>query len=1097
MSQRSSRRENGSWHQSFDVEMTVDDSASMPENGTHPMMNGNNNGTNGTMKRSSSLQSLNIFRRFPGKKGSLSKVFGRKSKHKISSAHSSTISRSQDNVAYDFEIQGGPPSPPSVSAMALGSDRSTQGPAFWEIPRERLVVGNSKQYGRFGEVYFGKVFIGNQSLAVDVKKQRDNTPLDKKKMLAELSVLSRVGRHANVLNLIGACSKSSGPVYLAYESMEPVRLDVYLRTIQDTHKPVTMHVPDFNITTPLMPLLMKFAVDIASGLSHLASKKIVEHSLGVRNIALTVDLVAKVTDFTIRDDTQSNGRAVNGNVQSSFPPTARWMAYETLVFSTCTEQSNVWSLGVIIWEIMSFGREPFDGYHVDELSKKLTEGYTLNQPDGCLDDVYEIIQSCLRLEPKERPMLKSLVARLARRYQSIKLQDKATRAEVFQSLAQLSDNHDNMTPPQIRSMEMLVNGNIDKEIPQARLMAVQYAATAFPGSHHASKYILLSACGDEVEVVRSEAINIIKMQARIAEMDMESDTPTGKMLPAFPQMINHIRMKAFDNLPNSSQKSQGPLGVFTIPFKALVYEKIAVYLRMCLAYSAGVSPNVFKTSEMKSQSPAISRYVNDLLDMYAGDSGAPISSYTGLLRQYVSAIGGGRGLYSLLEVVAMAPDKLAQQFVKKTDSLKMLLHSDEEAVRLYAAQLLGVVLCYAPPPLVVDSITSLTSRLDTDSMESCQAMLWTLGFSIGRQMQKETLANKDTFTRLTDTHNLGENIYRRATEAIVSKLNSSSPTIVKAACTAIAEIGRNGPIPLPKGGKTNGRSTKGSSESVRSKNGANGPTKLSLVQRLSDLFTKDSVLYVLELKKEAASALAHLMVGEAEFPYTKLALEALPNGLKISAPSREQLFTFQFHLADALSTALQGTSAPAALDPWLEESTTPLGSATPNNGDLKTLLDTLLTDRQKTNNSAITVMLTVLFETFRHHQSVKDNESEMMAIIKDAVMEWDANGVISDLPCDLQKRILQVLKLTRTLSDDGSFPPPSRMDSSDASTSSPASRMDSDEPLYAVVHRVTPDIHSSSANSSEDTAHDVTPMLDDAASEEEDATNEEDEVTSF
>ena len=88
----------------------------------------------------------------------------------------------------------------------------------------------------------------------------------------------------------------------------------------------------------------------------------------------------------------------------------------------------------------------------------------------------------------------------------------------------------------------------------------------------------------------------------------------------------------------------------------------------------------------------------------------------------------------------------------------------------------------------------------------------------------------------------------------VAKLESSNPTIVKAACTAIAEIGRNGPIPLPKGGKTNGRSTtKGSSEgSVRSKNGATGPTKLSLVQRLTEIFTRDSVLYVLEVRNVKA-----------------------------------------------------------------------------------------------------------------------------------------------------------------------------------------------------------------------------------------------------
>lgn len=99
------------------------------------------------------------------------------------------------------------------------------------------------------------------------------------------------------------------------------------------------------------------------------------------------------------------------------------------------------------------------------------------------------------------------------------------------------------------------------------------------------------------------------------------------------------------------------------------------------------------------------------------------------------------------------------------------------------------------------------------------------------------------------------------------------------------------------------------------------------------------------------------------------------------------------------------------------------------------------------------------------------------------------SGVVSELPRDLQKRILQVLKLTRA-SNDTSSPFATGMDSSDAS-SSPVSGMDSDEPLYAAVHRrVTPDVHSSSADGSEDTVNDDTPMLNDA-------TNEDDELTSF
>ncbi|XP_071510669.1 uncharacterized protein [Diadema antillarum] len=928
----------------------------------------------------------------------------------------------RDNVAYDFESQlAMPASARSTSHMALTlEEEKANSPAYWEIPLDKLVVGKRKQYGKFGETFFGKVLIGNQSLSVDVKKKP--APSERKKIMAELAVLGRLGHHSNILNLVGASTKLN-TVYLVYEAMEPVQLDVFVQTIHDVHKPVKLHVPDFDVTMPLMPLLMQFAIDIASGLSYLSSKGVVHHSLGVRNIALTTDLVAKVTDFKVhrqmltgRHSTYGHRSELEEGVTGNSPST-KWMAYESLVFNTYTDKSNVWSLGVMIWEIMSFGREPFEGFSDDDLARRLMEGYTLNQPDGCLDDVYEMIQSCLRLEAKERPTLRSFHARLVRRKQCIKLQDNNTRAKVFQSLAQLSDNHDSMSPPQVRSMEMLVNSNANKELPQDRLMAVQYAATAFPGNHVASKYMLLSACGDENEVVRTEATNIIKMQARIGEMDIESEMPTHKALPSFPQMISYVRQKAIDNLPNSSQKSQGPLGVFTIPFKALVYEKVAVFLRMCLAYSAGTSPNAFKTAEMMQQGPIMNTYVNDLIERYAGDPCGPVLTYMGLLRQYVSAIGDGRGLYSLLELVAMAPEKLAQQFVKKVDSLKMLLHSDDEAVRFYAGQLMAVVLCYTPPSVVIDTITQLTMKLDTESTEISQAMIWALGYIIGRQIQKEVLANKDTFTKLTDTQNMMEgNVYRRATEAIVVKLESDDPTIVKAACTAVAEIGRSGPIPLSKGGKNNSKgSPKSSVDSVESRNGTSSATKLSVVQRLGEILNADSMPF-LEVKKEASLALAHLTVGEAEFPYRKLVIDALCNSVRVSAPIKEEFLPYHFYLADSLATALQGPMAPVAVDPW-HQSTMPQNHSIPVTTDVKVILNSLVTDSRlkgwSEEREAISVRLLVLLETF---QDIEPNRSEMMQIVMETVNLWDAQGSITMLQEELQKRILEVLKLCRNSS---------------------------------------------------------------------------------
>ena len=145
---------------SSDIQMTVDDGMYGASSGTQSEKG------SVRMKKSTSLQSLNIF-----KNGSLSKVFGRRGRMRFASNSSQSLDL-QDNVAYDVETMQ-PPSPPSVSGMALGMEREGQdGPSYWEIPREKLVVGNLKQRGRFGELYFGKVSVGNRTLSADIKKQK-------------------------------------------------------------------------------------------------------------------------------------------------------------------------------------------------------------------------------------------------------------------------------------------------------------------------------------------------------------------------------------------------------------------------------------------------------------------------------------------------------------------------------------------------------------------------------------------------------------------------------------------------------------------------------------------------------------------------------------------------------------------------------------------------------------------------------------------------------------------------------------------------------------------------------------------------------------
>ena len=109
-----------------------------------------------------------------------------------------------------------------------------------------------------------------------------------------------------------------------------------------------------------------------------------------------------------------------------------------------------------------------------------------------------------------------------------------------------------------------------------------------------------------------------------------------------------------------------------------------MYLRMCLAYSAGVMPNLESMATMQQQAPYISKYVAGLVGKQ--DEKGPISLYIGLIRQLLAAIGGAPAMYCLLEVVAVARKALAPQFVKHLDWIKVWCKAASLGIRMHSCQ---------------------------------------------------------------------------------------------------------------------------------------------------------------------------------------------------------------------------------------------------------------------------------------------------------------------------------------------------------------------------------------------------------------------------
>ncbi|XP_022781145.1 fibroblast growth factor receptor homolog 1-like [Stylophora pistillata] len=257
----------------------------------------------------------------------------------------------------------------------MGSDRN------WELPRERLKITEKK----LGEGEFGVVRKGiytrrdGQKLPVAVKMLKDNT--DEKQrigLIHELENLRKVGRHSNIVSLVGACSFEE-PLYVVVEFVPGGSLD---QILHDSRIPVRALDTNYvNIWSKLSEReLLQIASDVSNGMRHLESKLCVHRDLAARNILIGKGLVAKVADFGMSRDISRDGvyiKCTEGKIPWL------WMSLEGFR-GIYTTMSDVWSFGVVLWEIVTLGERPYIGTTgIIELCSLLQDGLRLEKPPHC------------------------------------------------------------------------------------------------------------------------------------------------------------------------------------------------------------------------------------------------------------------------------------------------------------------------------------------------------------------------------------------------------------------------------------------------------------------------------------------------------------------------------------------------------------------------------------------------------------------------------------------------------------------------------------------------------------------------------------------
>lgn len=247
----------------------------------------------------------------------------------------------------------------------------------------------------------------NRSFLVAVKKQKKDADSSTKSAFQdEIRFLSKL-KHANVIRLLGICSKSNSPI-MVVEYMENGDLNQFLRK-QKLVADNTQHLQDGE-ATPLILLYM--AVQISSGMRYLSSRKFIHRDLATRNCLVGREFVVKISDFGM---SQNLYESYYYRVQGQLILPIRWMAYESF-YGKFSIKSDTWSFGVTLWEIYHMaGCEPYSEMTDEELINDATKGKKrtlLEQPEICPREVYDVMLRCWVHEPSMRADFEEIYSRL-------------------------------------------------------------------------------------------------------------------------------------------------------------------------------------------------------------------------------------------------------------------------------------------------------------------------------------------------------------------------------------------------------------------------------------------------------------------------------------------------------------------------------------------------------------------------------------------------------------------------------------------------------------------------------------------------------------
>lgn len=265
----------------------------------------------------------------------------------------------------------------------------------WEVSKDRVVINRRLGEGAFGTVYGGEAQIddsGWTAVAVKTLKKGSSTE-DRLDFLSEAEAMKRFD-HTNVIKLLGVCLQTE-PIYTIMEFMLYGDLKTYL--LARRHLANGKIADDSDISPKRLTMM---ALDVARALSYLADMKYVHRDIACRNCLVNAQRIVKLGDFGMARPTFENDY-YRFSRKGLLP--VRWMAPESLTDGIFTPASDVWSFGILLYEIITFGSFPFQGLTNLQVLEHLKKGNTLVIPNGIKPQLEGLMNACWNLSYKKRP----------------------------------------------------------------------------------------------------------------------------------------------------------------------------------------------------------------------------------------------------------------------------------------------------------------------------------------------------------------------------------------------------------------------------------------------------------------------------------------------------------------------------------------------------------------------------------------------------------------------------------------------------------------------------------------------------------------------